>query len=298
MHHCPKSFINGLSVCNDELSIQMDTTKDSITFDLEYFFELSPDLFCVAGYDGYFKKINQAVATTLGYTKEELFAAPINSFVHPADQGITNLKRKEIHNGQPLLNFENRYLTKSGETVWLSWTSMPIKRDELVFAIAKNITYRKQLDEFDRISAILEMINEDHKTRFKAGEQERQHVVGFEQKNIENKKEEPSPSDQFWLNSFENIVRKYTGKIDLNLSFISAELAISERQLHRRVDRILGITPNKLVRVIRLQLAWEAIASGKYQTITEISNIAGYHSRAHFSRIFREVYGIDVADLL
>jgi len=94
------------------------------------------------------------------------------------------------------------------------------------------------------------------------------------------------------------VVRKFTGKIDLNLEFISDQLAISERQLYRKVEGILGITPNKLVRIVRLQLAWEAIASGKYQTITEIANIAGYNSRAHFSRIFKEVYGIEVVELL
>lgn len=86
--------------------------------------------------------------------------------------------------------------------------------------------------------------------------------------------------------------------MELNLSMISSELAVSDRQLYRRVDKILGITPNKLVRIIRLQLAWEAIASGKYRTITEISNIAGYNSRAHFSKLFKDVYGIDVLDLL
>jgi PAS domain S-box-containing protein len=38
----------------------------------EKFFDLSPDLLCVAGYDGYLKKINPAVSKLLGYTNEEL----------------------------------------------------------------------------------------------------------------------------------------------------------------------------------------------------------------------------------
>ena len=276
----------------------MKTKKQAANFDLEYFFELSPDLLCIAGFDGYFKKINPSVSITLGYTNEELFASPINSFIHPDDHAITALKRMELYKGQPILNFENRYLTKSGEIVLLSWTSMPIKRDELVFAIAKNVTFKKHLDEFDRISAILEMINNDHKQRFKTDERAPEIPTSFQSINLEKRNEELSKSDQYWLNNFEMVVRKFTGKIDLNLEFISDQLAISERQLYRKVEGILGITPNKLVRIVRLQLAWEAIASGKYQTITEIANIAGYNSRAHFSRIFKEVYGIDVAELL
>jgi PAS domain S-box-containing protein len=38
-------------------------------------------LLCVAGYDGYLKKINPAVSKLLGYTNEELLSKPINDFV-------------------------------------------------------------------------------------------------------------------------------------------------------------------------------------------------------------------------
>src|SRR4051812_36719238 len=111
-------------------------------FNLELFFELSHDLFCIAGYDGYFKRINQSVSTVLGYTQEELFAKPINDFVHPDDQDITQKNRDNLKNSIPLLNFENRYITKSGEIVWLAWTSMPNEKEKVVYAIAKNITHK------------------------------------------------------------------------------------------------------------------------------------------------------------
>jgi PAS domain S-box-containing protein len=114
-------------------------------FDL--FFEVSPDLLCIAGYDGYFKKINAAVAKTLGYTMEELYARPINDFVFPEDQEITARVRKELTRSKPLYNFENRYLTKSGDIVWLSWTSMPVESEQVIFAVAKNITHKKKLEE-------------------------------------------------------------------------------------------------------------------------------------------------------
>lgn len=271
----------------------------SQVFDLEYFFEVSPDFLCIAGFDGYFKKINPAVSKVLGYSESELFASPINAFIHPDDRERTAEKRRALLQGRSLLNFENRYVTKDGAVVWLSWTSVPIKKDSLVFAIAKDITYRKQLEEYERISAILGMINDDHNARFK---QPRSSVdrtfVAFKAEDSQKNVDEPSQSDQFWLNSFERIVRDHAGKADLNLELISDGLALSQRQLFRRVHSILGITPNKLVRVIRLQLAWEAIASGKYRTVKEISSIAGYNSRGHFNRLFYEVYGIHVAELL
>lgn len=116
-------------------------------FDLELFFQLSPDMICIAGYDGYFKKVNPAVQKTLGYTYDELFSKPINEFVYDEDKAITSYSRENLKKSIPLLNFENRYVTKSGEIVWLAWTSMPIESQRLVFAIAKNITHKKKLEE-------------------------------------------------------------------------------------------------------------------------------------------------------
>ncbi|WP_264564868.1 PAS domain-containing sensor histidine kinase [Flavobacterium sp. N3904] len=113
----------------------------------EHFFELSADLLCIAGFDGFFKKINPAVSQLLGYTNEELFSKPINWFVHNDDQDYTAKVRKELLNNKPLLNFENRYLTKNGDIVWLSWTSMPIANEKLVYAVAKDITHNKKLEE-------------------------------------------------------------------------------------------------------------------------------------------------------
>jgi PAS domain S-box-containing protein len=116
-------------------------------YKFEHFFELSADLFCIAGFDGYLKRINPAVSKLLGYTNEELLSRPISDFIYHEDKTITAKHRDDLIKSNPLLNFENRYLTKSGEIVWLSWTSMPVENDQLVFAIAKNITHKKKQEE-------------------------------------------------------------------------------------------------------------------------------------------------------
>jgi PAS domain S-box-containing protein len=132
------------------------------SYKFERFFELSPDLLCVAGFDGFFKRINPAVSKLLGYTNDELFSKPINEFVYIEDRGVTQKAREELTKSNPVLNFENRYLTKSGEIVWLSWTSMSVDSDNLVFAIAKNITHKKRLEEErNSLLANLTRINKD-----------------------------------------------------------------------------------------------------------------------------------------
>lgn len=126
---------------------QNPSSTSNSNYIFEHFFELSADLLCIAGFDGFFKKINPAVTQLLGYTKEELFSKPINEFVYIEDQDYTTKVRKELLNNKPLLNFENRYVTKAGNIVWLSWTSMPIADEKLVYAVAKNITHNKKLEE-------------------------------------------------------------------------------------------------------------------------------------------------------
>jgi PAS domain S-box-containing protein len=119
---------------------------------------------CIAGYDGYFKKINPAVSKLLGYSMEELYARPINDFVYHDDRDITSKVRTELTNSKPLFNFENRYLTKNGEIVWLSWTSQPVESDQVIFAVAKNITHTKKLEaERNTLLANLTQINQDFK---------------------------------------------------------------------------------------------------------------------------------------
>ncbi len=140
-----------------------DQPSDSL-YKFEHFFELSPDLLCIAGFDGYFRRINPAVSKLLCYTDEELLSQPISNFVYDDDKVITKASREVVLNSVPLLNFENRYQTKDGEIVWLSWTSMPSPKDKLVYAIAKNVTARKRLEaERNEHVANLTKINKELK---------------------------------------------------------------------------------------------------------------------------------------
>ena len=139
-------------------------------YHFDNFFNISADFICIAGFDGYFKRINPAVSKLLEYTDEELYARPISSLVYSPDLQITLETREQVYKNKPLLNFENRYLTKSGGIVWLSWTSMPVESEKLVYAIAKNITHKKKVEEERNILlANLTQINKEltvlsHKT--------------------------------------------------------------------------------------------------------------------------------------
>jgi PAS domain S-box-containing protein len=114
---------------------------------LSQFFYHTPDLLCIASFEGYFLKVNPAVSKVLGYTEEELLTIFIPDLQVDEDKELTKITRDQMLQGEPLLNFENRYKTKDGDIVWLSWTSIPIYEKRYVFAIAKNVTKRKAFEK-------------------------------------------------------------------------------------------------------------------------------------------------------
>ena len=59
--------------------------SDQFADDLMHFFDQSIDMLCIAGLDGYLKRVNPAWTTHLGWTEEELLAKPFLDIVHRDD---------------------------------------------------------------------------------------------------------------------------------------------------------------------------------------------------------------------
>jgi PAS domain S-box-containing protein len=105
------------------------------------FFELSLDLLCVAGVDGYFKKLNPAWEQTLGYSLDELYARPILELIHPDDRVRSGAVTPKLLAGGEVTQFENRYLCKDGSYRWISWTCGAARADDRAFyAVGRDVT--------------------------------------------------------------------------------------------------------------------------------------------------------------
>ncbi|WP_199245276.1 PAS domain S-box protein [[Phormidium] sp. ETS-05] len=122
------------------------TEQNRLQQDQERFFELSLEMLCVAGFDGYFKQLNPAWETTLGYTKEELFAQPFLDFVHPEDRESTISAAVQLAAGQAVVAFENRYRCRDGSYKWFLWKSASFPEENTIYAVAHDITYLKESD--------------------------------------------------------------------------------------------------------------------------------------------------------
>ena len=106
----------------------------------ENFFDLSVDMLCVAGYDGYFKRLNPAWTQTLGFTQAELTARPYMDFVHPDDRLATVAEAEKLTQGAKVIHFRNRYECRDGTYRWLAWAAMPAGSGDLIHAVARDVT--------------------------------------------------------------------------------------------------------------------------------------------------------------
>jgi PAS domain S-box-containing protein len=134
-----------------------DTARRSVEAERDRFFTLSLDLLCVAGFDGYFKRLNPAWEKALGFTTQELLQTPYMELVHPADREATAAEALGLSGGGVTLSFENRYVTKSGAHRWLLWSAVAVPGQEQIYAVARDITERKLAEEtLQRLAIIVE----------------------------------------------------------------------------------------------------------------------------------------------
>jgi PAS domain S-box-containing protein len=112
--------------------------------DLREFLDLSIDMLCIAGIDGFFKHLNPAWEKTLGYSKEELLSHPYVDFVHPEDRDATIAEASSLAAGRDTFIFENRYRCKDGSYKWLRWTGGVRAEKGVIYASARDISPRKR----------------------------------------------------------------------------------------------------------------------------------------------------------
>lgn len=121
-----------------------DEARTRIEHERNRFFTLSLDMLCIAGVDGYFKRLSPAFHHTLGYTLDELMARPFLDFIHPDDRESTIAEVAKLQGGVPSEEFLNRYQCRDGSWKWISWTVQPFPEERLLYASGRDVTEKKQ----------------------------------------------------------------------------------------------------------------------------------------------------------
>ena len=113
--------------------------------EINNYFSLAVDHFCIVTLDGHFVKVNKAWEKTLGFSTCELEKTSIFDYIHPEDHQITSDAVKDLGKLGRIFNLKNRYRTKDGLYRCFEWRCT--SHDQLIYAVATDITDRIKTEE-------------------------------------------------------------------------------------------------------------------------------------------------------
>ena len=138
-----------IAVARKERHIDLGSEPTSLPqtdSELEQLFDLSLDLLCIAGFDGYFKRVNRAFERTVGYPRDELLSRPFMDFVHPDDRPAMRDALAELMRGHDVIGFESRAVCADGSVRWLQWNTRTMPERGVAYGVARDVTDRRRAD--------------------------------------------------------------------------------------------------------------------------------------------------------
>ena len=121
------------------------------------YFELSHELICVAGFDGYLKSVNPAWIRAVGFSIEELKSRPFIEFAHPDDVDALVAEFEKLKQGGETSYFECRSLCKDGTYKWCAWSASSVVAQQIFYGTGRDITEQKMAqDKIEQLNVELQ----------------------------------------------------------------------------------------------------------------------------------------------
>ncbi|MEX2585024.1 MAG: PAS domain S-box protein [Balneolaceae bacterium] len=132
---------------NLETRLGSELRRKQLEEELARVFDTAPDMIAMVDFDGVFKRINRAGCRMLAYKAKELLGVPFTELAHPEEQERLESLLNRLPVGESVIYFEGRFLTKTGDIVWLDWSCSISEEEELIYVVAKDITEKKTLEQ-------------------------------------------------------------------------------------------------------------------------------------------------------
>ncbi|MEM9823534.1 MAG: AraC family transcriptional regulator [Bacteroidota bacterium] len=119
--------------------------------------------------------------------------------------------------------------------------------------------------------------------------------------NVQNQEAYPGdlPQHQLhWIHSVEQYLAEHLADSQLTIPILAKTFSLSERQFHRRIKTITLMTPNLLIRKMRMEKAKQLLSTGACTTVAETAKAVGYNQADYFSRLYQRWHGRRPSDHL
>jgi len=115
--------------------------------------------------------------------------------------------------------------------------------------------------------------------------------------NIEEVEEDViSKQELLWLKDIEQHIKSDLASENFDIDALSQKMLISKRQLERKIKKITGLSPAKLVVEVRMQTARSYLEAGSFGSISEVSFAVGIQTPSYFSQLYNKRFGKKPAD--
>lgn len=120
---------------------------DSVSLLNQQIMDHSLDIICTIDAEGRLRQVSPASEKVWGYTPKELAGRLYMDLVHPEDEAHTIAGAAAVMAGQPVSDFENRYIRKDGTPVPMAWSAAWSEIDQTMYCVARDNTERKEAQE-------------------------------------------------------------------------------------------------------------------------------------------------------
>ena len=153
-----------------------------------------------------------------------------------------------------------------------AYLEKPFNKEELLIRIRKLLELRKNLQQYYSKQVVpdvfIETISE-------------QVIASSPIETIENE----------FVKKVREVVEKHLEEVNFSVEQLCKYIFMSHSQLHRKLDALTGFSPNKFIRIIRLNKAKEMLQTNE-KSIAAISLDCGYNDPGYFTRVFKQEFGI------
>ncbi|MCK6519336.1 PAS domain S-box protein, partial [Myxococcota bacterium] len=122
------------------------------------FFRMSPDMLGILDLDWRLKQVNPAWERSLGLPLDQILGRALIELSHPEDRARFGAVAEELADGREVVGFELRLSTADGGWRTVLWSASASAEEQLIYAIGRDITDRKQaeqlLEEKSRLVAL------------------------------------------------------------------------------------------------------------------------------------------------
>jgi AraC-like DNA-binding protein len=102
-------------------------------------------------------------------------------------------------------------------------------------------------------------------------------------------------TDQVFLDRVREVIEQHIGDSNFGVEWLAHEMALSPRQLQRRLKASTGLSAGGLIRVMRLQRAAQLLQQ-RAGNVSEVAYRVGFQDPAYFSRLFRQMFEVSPSD--